>query len=1110
MTISSRITALVTTIAADIKDLYSKYVNLADGRVIYLPTLQLNINGTTSTVFVSYTPGLLRVFKSGVLLRSGVDYTATNGSSIVFTNPLQSGDELDVERISVDSGDQPTLNEIFTRTGSLGDLVTVDKSSLVAAINEIKSAGSTGGSPSDLWTVIEARSTAPSTAVTLGSQVPGAPNGIVFTIGDFRLHTVTGDIYIVQTGGVVALHSAMPDNSERTVHVTYGSSSASNTGATAGTRFYKKTAGVLTDISIPLYSTNAVLHTGTGDTFATPLHTAIGGLSQLTTTIKTSIVAAINELKTGLNSAGSPNDIHTVVNAVSSSFTTAVTIGAQIPGAPTGVNYTAGQFRLDTNTGDIYVIQAGGTVALQSAMPDNSERTVTTLYGNGVAGSLSAGTRFYKRVSGVTTSLPVPSTSTNAIYHFDSGSGNSVELNTVLGTMSSLTTSNKTNFVSAINEVITNKGISTNTDTTTTTGFTNPTLQFTTQRYDITANATGAIRYGGIRKYEYLSNFNNTTGKNAASLDWYSHLGSGTIGDAIAHESRVSAATGATITRMTGSEAVLTDNLSTINTLYLNRSSIETNGGTITTAKGYSVDKISSAGTLSSLVGFEFGDLSTLTSTTRWSFINLDPGAPVVSAAPVVDQSIVSYTPTSNNFSVTIAKNIQYVRLNPVAVYGNIIINLPPFNELINGQMVYITTSKEVKNVTWVPGVGASVVNAPTSLDAGQTVVFKYHSAQTEWVCMSVTGTGAQSVNKAPVLNELLIYYGYPISYKGINTTAGVIADIAARYKYWVVGDTYGDPLHESYADTTTIIAGVRALGVIVYGYVPIGQNTSNLTITQIRTKIDQWSNLGVDGIFLDEFGFDYANTRTRQIDCVNYVHGKGLPYCANAWTVEDFCYDNINQVPWPSGDWRYINFTTYNPTNLVLPRNPTDSYLFENFGFSNLGIAIIWDAQERSINVKNLSITRNFKVWVEAVFGETVPGTLDTTKLGDFTSLEEAGAYVSANAYIYGFDVVGGGGFSFGSNGTPVEMPLYALPAEARAATVAQSTNFTTMEAVRYFGDVTVKVINTATDQRVVISSVSNKVLQGTYPDTLIDEITVSTTAPLNPKINQLWLDIS
>ena len=116
-------------------------------------------------------------------------------------------------------------------------------------------------------------------------------------------------------------------------------------------------------------------------------------------------------------------------------------------------------------------------------------------------------------------------------------------------------------------------------------------------------------------------------------------------------------------------------------------------------------------------------------------------------------------------------------------------------------------------------------------------------------------------VTGLPKLNPLLIYYGYPIAYKGIWDAAAVAQEISNNYKYWVVGDTYQIPTHVEYASTVSIINAVRANGVIVYGYVPIGLNTSGLSIAQIRTRIDQWMTIGVDGIFLDEFGFDYENT---------------------------------------------------------------------------------------------------------------------------------------------------------------------------------------------------------------------------------------------------------
>ena len=124
----------------------------------------------------------------------------------------------------------------------------------------------------------------------------------------------------------------------------------------------------------------------------------------------------------------------------------------------------------------------------------------------------------------------------------------------------------------------------------------------------------------------------------------------------------------------------------------------------------------------------------------------------------------------------------------------------------------------------------------------------------------------------APVLKELLIYYGYPISYKGLYDTSLIAAEISANYKYWVVGDSYSSPTHPEYATTTAIVTGVRTNGCKVFGYVPIGQSTQALTVAEIKTRIDEWVVVGVDGIFLDEFGFDYGNTRAKQIEIVDYV----------------------------------------------------------------------------------------------------------------------------------------------------------------------------------------------------------------------------------------------
>ena len=338
-------------------------------------------------------------------------------------------------------------------------------------------------------------------------------------------------------------------------------------------------------------------------------------------------------------------------------------------------------------------------------------------------------------------------------------------------------------------------------------------------------------------------------------------------------------------------------------------------------------------------------------------------------------------------------------------------------------------------------------------------------------------------VGVVPARKHLLVYYGYPVAFKGIWDAAAVAAEIAANYDYWVVGDTYQDPAHAEYASTVSIVNVVRAAGCKVYGYVPTGQNTSGLSLAQMQVRVDQWDTIGVDGVFLDEFGFDYGNTRTRQKSIVDYVYGKGLPYCANAWTAEDFMCDNVNELPWPSNDWRYVNFATGNPTNLVLPRTPADCYLIENFGFSHTGPMNIFAMQERCKLTMALAASKNVGVWGLAVLPETAPGVLDATLLGNLTTLENVGAYISANAYLYDIVVVGSGGFSFGSNGTPLLAPLQALPEYAGAPLSAAVNNYTTMTAVRQFGDVQILVTNTASVQSVSVSSPLAAVLSGEYP---------------------------
>ena len=293
----------------------------------------------------------------------------------------------------------------------------------------------------------------------------------------------------------------------------------------------------------------------------------------------------------------------------------------------------------------------------------------------------------------------------------------------------------------------------------------------------------------------------------------------------------------------------------------------------------------------------------------------------------------------------------------------------------------------------------------------------------------------APAVTESKAIPSLLVYYGYPIAYRQLWNVEAVVTEISI-YDNWVIGDTYQYPDHEVYEDTQKIVAGVMATGTKCWGYVPIGGSTQNLTIAVIKQRIDMWESLGVDGIFLDEFGFDYQNTRDKQIEIVNYVHDKGMNFIANAWLWSDVYCDHIDELPYPEGDWRWWNFKTWNPDNKTLTRWPEDVYLFENYAVSHTGVQGMWEFHSRvedNMTFVSKYPYRRIKNWALSVIDDSgTQNQIDYNQLKPFKNLDEFANYANMCAYVHDMDAFGIGGYSFGSAGFPLEYPKFTLPAEA------------------------------------------------------------------------------
>lgn len=155
---------------------------------------------------------------------------------------------------------------------------------------------------------------------------------------------------------------------------------------------------------------------------------------------------------------------------------------------------------------------------------------------------------------------------------------------------------------------------------------------------------------------------------------------------------------------------------------------------------------------------------------------------------------------------------------------------------------------------------------------------------------VGLTFIGTGTVRLAGAASEpldLLIFYGWP---SVINQAAGPAAAAAeyARYDFVVLGAGPEVATHPDHNRTAALLAEPALQGTFVFGYVTLGLASVNLSLEEVRSHIEAWQAIGADGIFFDEFGYDFGVTRERQNAAVDYAHSLGMPVMANAWEPAD------------------------------------------------------------------------------------------------------------------------------------------------------------------------------------------------------------------------------
>jgi Ca2+-binding RTX toxin-like protein len=245
-------------------------------------------------------------------------------------------------------------------------------------------------------------------------------------------------------------------------------------------------------------------------------------------------------------------------------------------------------------------------------------------------------------------------------------------------------------------------------------------------------------------------------------------------------------------------------------------------------------------------------------------------------------------------------------------------------------------------------------------------------------VVLALIGTGAalplSGAEAADPPGSLLAYFGWPSQINGATTADQAAAEFG-RYDFvFLPGTTRSpstgqltvgveDPSHPDHARTKAIIAHPLMANTRVFGYVNLGVANGQLTLPEVRARIDLWRAMGADGIQLDAMGYDWEVTRTRQNNAVDYVHSLGMPVAANAWVPADVFgneaipVSNPNGVATRLGEGDYYMFESY-WIRLGVPPTPgsADGWTYEYW----LAKAQQLAAYQRQLGFGILSVTTN------------------------------------------------------------------------------------------------------------------------------------------------------
>lgn len=166
-------------------------------------------------------------------------------------------------------------------------------------------------------------------------------------------------------------------------------------------------------------------------------------------------------------------------------------------------------------------------------------------------------------------------------------------------------------------------------------------------------------------------------------------------------------------------------------------------------------------------------------------------------------------------------------------------------------------------------------------------------------------------------LNNFAIYYGYlsRLNISTLKSNPQFVAKFLGGYNAVVLGEI-ADPAHPDYAFTIKTIPLIKKM-TTVFGYIALGQKHAHST-DKLLASIKQFHKLGVDGIFVDEAGFEFWNNdklmRIRSNIVLTAIHKLNMKVFLNAWDPDDlFVKEKSNPLLVTAGDIYLFESYIYN-----------------------------------------------------------------------------------------------------------------------------------------------------------------------------------------------------